>query len=135
MDGYQGGKGMGGMNWKTGTDIYTLLCIKWASLVAQVVKKLCAMQETLVQFLGQEDPLEKGIRLRTPVFMGLPDGSDGKESTCNGRDLSLIAGWGRSPGGGHATHSSILAWGLPMDRGAWWATVHAVARSRTQLSD
>ena len=32
----------------------------WASLLAQLVKNLPAMQETLVQFLGQEDPLEKG---------------------------------------------------------------------------
>ena len=30
-----------------------------------------------------------------------------------------------------ATHSSILAWRIPMDRGAWWATVHRVANSRT----
>ena len=34
--------------------------IHWVSLVAQLVKNLPAMQETLVQFLGQEDPLEKG---------------------------------------------------------------------------
>ena len=34
-----------------------------------------------------------------------------------------------------ATHSSILAWRIPMDRGAWWATVHGVAKSRTQLSN
>ena len=34
---------------------------KWASLVAQLVKNLPAMQETPVQFLGWEDPLEKGI--------------------------------------------------------------------------
>ena len=34
-----------------------------------------------------------------------------------------------------ATHSSILAWKNPMDRGAWWAPVHGVARSRTRLSD
>ena len=34
--------------------------IEWASLTAQWVKKLPALQETLVQFLGQEDPLEKG---------------------------------------------------------------------------
>ena len=33
-----------------------------------------------------------------------------------------------------ATHSSILTWRIPMDRGAWWATVHGVARSWTQLS-
>ena len=34
-----------------------------------------------------------------------------------------------------ATHSSILAWNNLMDRGAWWAVVHGVAKSRTQLSD
>ena len=35
---------------------------------------------------------------------------------------------------GMATHSSILAWRIPMDRGAWWATVHGVAKSQTRLS-
>ena len=35
---------------------------------------------------------------------------------------------------GMATHSSILAWRIAMDRGAWWATVHGVAKSQTQLS-
>ena len=34
-----------------------------------------------------------------------------------------------------ATHSSILAWRSPMDRGAWQATVHQVAKSKTQLKD
>ena len=49
--------------------------------------------------------------------------------------------WVRSLGGedplekGIATHSSILAWRIPMDRGAWQATVHGVAKSRTQLSN
>ena len=32
-----------------------------------------------------------------------------------------------------ATHSSILSWRIPMDRGAWWATVHGVAKSQTRL--
>ena len=36
---------------------------------------------------------------------------------------------------GMATHSSILAWRIPMDRGAWWAAVHGVAKSLTQLSN
>ena len=36
---------------------------------------------------------------------------------------------------GMATHSSMLAWRIPMDRGAWWATVHGVAQSWSQLSD
>ena len=35
---------------------------------------------------------------------------------------------------GMATHSSILAWRIPMDRGAWWATVNGVPKSRTRLS-
>ena len=34
-----------------------------------------------------------------------------------------------------ATHSSILTWKTPMDREAWWATVHGVAKSQTQLRD
>ena len=56
------------------------------------------MQETLVRFLGQEDPLE---RIPTPVFLGFPGGSDGKESVCNAGDVSSIPGLGRSPGEGH----------------------------------
>ena len=39
--------------------------------------------------------------LPTPVFLGFPGGSDGKESTCNARDLDLIPGLGRSPQGRH----------------------------------
>ena len=69
--------------------------VKWASVVAQMVKNLPAMWDTLDRFLGQEDPLEEGM----------------------------------------ATHSSILAWRIPMDRGAWQATVHGVPKSQTQLSD
>ena len=34
---------------------------------------------------------------------------------------------------GMAIHCSILAWRIPMDRGAWWATVHKVEKSRTRL--
>ena len=34
-----------------------------------------------------------------------------------------------------ATHSSILAWRIPVDRGAWQAAVHGVAKSQTRLSD
>ena len=40
-------------------------------------------------------------RLQTPVFMGFPGGSDGKESACNVGDLGLIPRLGRSSGGGH----------------------------------
>ena len=44
-------------------------------------------------------------------------------------------GWEDPLEEGMATHSSIHAWRIPMDRGTWWATVHGVAKSQTQLSD
>ena len=43
-------------------------------------------------------------------------------------------GWEDSPEEGMATHSSILAWGNPVDIGGLWAAVHGVTKSRTQLS-
>ena len=36
---------------------------------------------------------------------------------------------------GKETHSNIVTWRIPMDRGAWWATVHKVAKSQARLSD
>ena len=71
-----------------------------ASLV-ELVKNALAMQETLVRLLSQEDPLGRD-RLLTPVFLGIPCGSDGKESTCNTGDLGSIPGLGRSPGDGNS---------------------------------
>ena len=44
-------------------------------------------------------------------------------------------GWEDSLEEGMATHSSILAWRIPMGRGAWLATVHEVSKSQTGLSD
>ena len=58
--------------------------------------------------------------------MGFPGGSDGKESACNVGDLGLIPGWEDSLEEAMATHSSILAWRISMDRGAWRATGHSV---------
>ena len=68
-----------GLGRSTGEGIGYLLQYSWASLVAQMVKNLPAMQETWVQSLGWEDPLEEGM----------------------------------------ATDSSILAWRIPTDKGAW----------------
>ena len=82
--------------------------MKWfstkASLVAQLVKNPPAMKETPVRFLYQENPLEKRWHPTiqpTPVFLGFPGGSVGKESTCNAGDLGSISGLGSSPGGRH----------------------------------
>ena len=68
-------------------------CI-YSSLVAQPVKNLLAMKETPGRFLGQEDPLEKGYRLPTPVFLGFPGGSAGKKSACSAGDLFDLENWG-----------------------------------------
>ena len=51
------------------------------------------------------------------------------------RDVHSISGWGRSPGGGHGNPFQCSRPDTPMDRGAWRATVHRVAKSRTRLSD
>ena len=79
--------------------IYYIYCVHplqyfGASLVAQLVKNPPAMQETFVQSLGLEDPLE---------------------------DM--------------ATYSSVLAWRIPMNRGAWQAIVHGVTKGKARLSD
>ena len=68
------------------------------------------------------------------IFVGFPGSSDGKESDCNAGDLGLILGREDPLEKGMATHSSKCLEN-PMDRGAWRAVVHGVAKSRTQLSD
>jgi len=68
-------------------------------------------------------------RLRIPVFLVFPGGSDGKESACNAGDLGLILGLGQSPGGRHGNPLQPME--NPMDRGAWQAMEHGVAKSQT----
>ena len=60
---------------------------------------------------------------------------DGKESTCNVRDLGSVPGLGRSPGGGHGNPLQYSCLENPMDRGALRATVRGVAKSWTRLSN
>ena len=77
--------------------------------------------------------LRKKLDLRTDL-RGLPDSSAGKEFACNAGDPGSIPGSGRSPreGDGYALQHSGLE--NSMDRRAWRATVHGVAKSRTWLS-
>ena len=67
-------------------------------------------------------------------FLGFPGGPAGKESTCNEGDMGSIPGVGRSPGEGNGNPLQYSYLEDPMDGGAWWAAVHGVAKSRTQLS-
>ena len=65
-------------------------------------------------------------RLPTPVFLGFPGGSAGRESACNAGDLGLIPELGRSPGKGNGYPLQYAGLENSMD-----CIVHRVARSRT----
>ena len=69
------------------------------------------------------------------IWMDFPGGSDSKESAFSAGDPGSIPGSGRSPGeeNGYPLQYSCLE--NSMDRGAWWATVHGVTKSQTQLSN
>ena len=67
--------------------------------------------------------------------MGFPGGSEVKASARNVEDLGSIPWSGRSPGEGNGIPLQYSCLENPMDGGAWWATVHGVAKSQTRLSD
>ena len=64
-----------------------------------------------------------------PEQLGLPRWLGAKEAACNAGDPGLIPGTGRSPGGGHGNPLQYSCLENPMDREAWWATVHTFAES------
>ena len=70
-------------------------------------------------------------------MFGFPKWRSGKESAAiagDTGDLSFIPGSGKSPGGENGNPLQYSCLGNPMDRGAWWVTVHGVAKIQTQLS-
>ena len=98
--------------------------------VAQLVKNLPAVQETPVQFLNWEDPLEKGWATHSSI-LGLPSWLSWQRTTCNARDLCLIPRLGRSPGEGNGYPYQYSGLENSMD-----CIIHGVAESDTteQLS-
>ena len=68
-------------------------------------------------------------------YTGFPGGSDSKESACTGGDTGLISGSECFPGEGNGNPLQDSCLENSMDRGAWQATVHGVAKSWTQLSN
>ena len=66
-------------------------------------------------------------------FMGFPGGSVVKNLPANAGDEGSIPGSGGSPGEGNGNPLQYSCLENPMERGAWWATVHRVAMSRTRL--
>ena len=69
------------------------------------------------------------------LIWGFPGGSEVKASAHNAGDLGSIPGLGRSPGEGNGNPLQYSCLENPMDGGAWWATVHEVAKSQTRLSN
>ena len=70
-----------------------------------------------------------------PILTDFPGGSDSKEFACNAGDPGSIPRSGRSPGEGNGNPLQYSCLENSMDRGAWWATVRGVTKSRTGLSD
>ena len=66
---------------------------------------------------------------------GFPGRSDGKASAYNAGDPGSIPGSGRSPGEGHGNPLQCSCLENPVDGGAWWATVHGIAKNQTRLSN
>ena len=74
-------------------------------------------------------------KLRASLNLGFPGGSDSKASVYNAGDPGSIPGLGRSTEEGNGSPLQYSCLENPMDSGAWQATFHRVAKSRTQLSD
>ena len=103
----------------------------WDFLVDQLVKNLPAMQETPGSSPKSGRSPGEGIGYPVQYSWASLVAQTVKNSA------TMWETWVRSLGQedpleeGMATHSSILAWSIPMDRGAWWATIHGVAKSWT----
>ena len=70
-------------------------------------------------------------RLLTPVFLGFPGGSDGKESACNAENLGLITGLGRSPERGHCNPLQYSSLDNPRGQRSLDVAVHGVTKNQT----
>ena len=90
------------------------------------------MSPQWTEHLGSPLPFELYILIYCTTGCG---GSDGKESACNAEDSGSIPGSQRSPGEGNGNPVQYSCLENSMDRGVWWATIHGVRKSRTQLSN
>ena len=115
-----------------------LLRVPWTARrsnqsILKEISPECSLEGRMLQ-----TQLSNWTELNQSGLKGSLGGSDGKESTCNAEDvgdMGSIPASGRSPGVGHGNPLQYSCLENPMDRGAWQATVHGVAKSRTWLSD
>ena len=90
-------------------------------VVFLVLRNLPGIKETISSYL--------------PHKMCFPGGSNGKEYVCSEGDLGSVPGSGRSPGEGNGNPLQCSCLENSTGRGAWWATVHGIAKIQTRLSD
>ena len=82
-----------------------------------------------------ESDTTEATQQQQDILMDFPGGSDGKASVYNTGDPGSVPEWGRYPGEGNGNPLQYSCWENPMDREAWWATVHGVTKSQTGLSN
>ena len=118
----------------------SLYCLaEFSSLIAQLVKNPPAMQETLVQFLGQEDPLERRQATHSSIPASLV-AQLVKNRPAMQETWVQCLGWEDPLEKGKATHCSILAWRILLElysliQNYQNYTVHGVTKSWTRLSN
>ena len=80
------------------------------------------------------DTIQRSV-IKENQILGLPGGSDGQEFAYNAEDLGSVPGSGRSPGEGNDYSLLYSCLENPIDRGAWQAAVHRIAKIQRRLSN
>ena len=96
---------------------------------------LCIRLRQQTQYILNDFGMNLVISKSSNSFQDFPGGSDGKVSAYNVGDPGSIPGLGRSSGEGNGNPLQWFCLENPMDEGAWWATVHGVAKGGTRLSN
>ena len=101
---------------------------KWFQILLSTSFNIYHQKNSILNFLFETSSQQRDF---------FPGGASSKESSCHcrdPRDMGSISGSGGSPGEGNGNPLQCSCLENSMDRGAWWATVHGVAKSQTQLS-
>ena len=93
------------------------------------------MSSNVLPMFSSKSFIVSGFTFRSLIHFEFPGGSEVKASAWNVGDQGSIPGSGRSPGEGNDNPLQCSCLENPRDRGAWWAAVYGVAKSRTRLSD
>ena len=109
-----------------------------SSLTRDLTQAPCIRKGESKPLDHQGNPVRDILKTTSPSRWGFPGGSLVKNppaSEGDTRDMCSVPGLGRSPGEGNRNPLQYSCLENSMDRGTWWATVHGVAKSQTQLSD